>query len=327
MSYKTAPTRVMIVDDDPTAISLIEQHLAGSGYTIRTAVDGNDSLRLMRLWKPNIVILDWVMPGMDGPAVCREIRAAADGGYTHVIMLTMHESKQKLVEAFDAGVDDFLSKPVDAGELLARLHAAKRMIDLRLELSRRERKAARLGARMARMNEELRHLAMTDDLTGLINRREAHRRLSHSWALAERYGHPLSCALVDIDDFKLLNDTHGHVAGDGVLKIVATALQNQLRATDGVCRYGGDEFLLFFPQQNMSQAIATAERIRTAVGEARKPVADWPVTLSIGLARREEGMLTFHDLIDHADQALYHAKRTGKNQISMEKEKLVVLSV
>ena len=312
----------MVVDDDPTALALLEGHLIGSGHSVRAVGSGAEALRVLKEWRPNIAVLDWVMPEMDGLAVCREIRAAADGcGYTYIIMLTVHAGKERIVEAYEAGVDDFLNKPIDRDELLARFHAAKRTIRLHHELSRRERRAARLGARMTRLNDDLRHMAMTDDLTGLMNRREANRRLSHAWALAERYGHPLSCAMVDVDDFKRLNDTHGHVMGDAVLKIVATALQNLLRTTDGVCRYGGDEFLLFFPHQDVDQASATVDRVRKFVADARKPVANRPVTLSIGVAQREEGMLTFHDLIDRADQALYHAKRTGKNQIARRTDK------
>lgn len=318
MSLSKAPVRVMVVDDDTTTVELLERQLRDSGYVVRSAASGADALRLMAEWKPQIVVLDWIMPGMDGTEVCRQIRALAADQYTYVIMVTVLVEKHRIVEAFEAGVDDFLSKPLDRGELLARLHAATRTIRLHKELSRRERRARRLSARMERLNQELRMLAMTDELTGLVNRREANRRLGHTWALAERYEHPLSCAMLDIDDFKSFNDEKGHVAGDAVLKAVAEALHATLRATDGICRYGGDEFLLFFPHQTIEQGAALAERVRRDVGLIRLPDGGSPITLSVGVAARREGMLTYHDLIDTADRALYHAKRMGKNQIWAE---------
>jgi diguanylate cyclase (GGDEF)-like protein len=308
----------MVVDDDTTTVELLERQLRDSGYVVRSAAGGADALRLMAEWKPQIVVLDWIMPGMDGTEVCRQIRALAADQYTYVIMVTVLVEKHRIVEAFEAGVDDFLSKPLDRGELLARLHAATRTIRLHKELSRRERRARRLSARMERLNQELRMLAMTDELTGLVNRREANRRLGHTWALAERYEHPLSCAMLDIDDFKSFNDQKGHVVGDAVLKAVAEALHATLRATDGICRYGGDEFLLFFPHQTIEQGAALAERVRRDVGLIRLPQGHAPITLSVGVAARREGMLTYHDLIDTADRALYHAKRMGKNQIWAE---------
>lgn len=289
-----------------------------SGYVVRSAAGGADALRLMAEWKPQIVVLDWIMPGMEGTDVCRKIRALAADQYTYVIMVTVHVEKHRIVEAFDAGVDDFLSKPLDRGELLARLHAATRTIRLHKKLFRRERRARRLRVRMERLNQELKLLAITDDLTALPNRREANRRLAHTWALAERYGHPLSCAMLDIDDFKSFNDQKGHAAGDAVLKAVADALHGTLRATDGICRYGGDEFLLFFPHQTLDEGAILAERVRRDVDLIRLPQGQAPVTLSVGVASRREGMLTYHDLIDTADRALYHAKRLGKNQIWAE---------
>jgi diguanylate cyclase (GGDEF)-like protein len=314
--------KVLVVDDDPTTIALLERYLCDSGYVVRSGADGADALRIMEEWCPNILVLDWIMPGMDGPDVCRQIRkATVEGAYTYVMMLTVHVEKQRVVEAFEAGVDDFLSKPLDRGELLARLHAAVRRIELHRELCRRERRAQRLSGRMEKMNYELRQLAMTDELTGLMNRREANRRLSQAWALAERYHHSISCALIDIDDFKSLNDTHGHLAGDMVLRGVGARLKNILRTTDGVCRYGGDEFLMFFPHQTTQEAALAGERVRESIAEIRPPADRGPITLSIGIAQREEGMLTFHDLIDQADRALYHAKRLGKNQIFFEASK------
>jgi two-component system cell cycle response regulator len=312
------PIRVMVVDDDTTTVELLERQLRDSGYVVRSAAGGADALRLMVEWKPQIVVLDWIMPGMDGTDVCRQIRAIAGNQYTYVIMVTVHVEKHRVVEAFDAGVDDFLSKPLDRGELLARLHAATRTIRLHKEVSRREQLARRMGARIERLNQQVKMLVMTDELTGLLNRREANRRLAHTWALAERYGHPVSCAMLDIDDFKCFNNQNGHAAGDAVLRAVAEAMQGTLRATDGVCRYAGDEFLLFFPHQGLEESAVMAERVRRDVGLIRLPQVLAPITLSVGVASRREGMLTYHDLIDSADHALYHAKRMGKNQLWAE---------
>jgi len=318
------PMKVLVVDDDPTTVALLERYLLDSGYVVRSGADGADALRLIEEWRPNILVLDWIMPGMDGTDVCRQIRSATvEGTYTYIMMLTVHVEKQRIVEAFEAGVDDFLSKPLDRGELLARMHAAARRIELHEDLCDRERRAQRLGVRMEMMNHQLRQLAMTDDLTGLMNRRVANRRLNQAWSLAVRYHHSLSCALIDVDDFKALNDTHGHVTGDSVLMAVSSRLKNLLRTTDGVCRYGGDEFLLFFPHQTADEAAYAGERILKAIAEIRPPADHAQITLSIGIAQRGEGMLTFHDLIDQADRALYQAKRLGKNQIWCEAEPLL----
>lgn len=307
---------VMVVDDDPTTVALLERHLRDSGYIVFSAVDGREAMRLMHERRPDIVVLDWILPGIDGPAVCREIRAAGnDGHYTYVIMLTVHSDKPRIVEAFEAGVDDFLSKPFDRSELLARCHAAVRTIALHKELSRRERRATRLNARLSRLNDKLKQLAMTDDLTGLMNRREGVRRMTHAWAMSERYAHPLAVAMIDVDDFKPMNDALGHTAGDKLLKAVADALQGTVRTTDGVCRYGGDEFLVFFPHQNAETAAQAADRLRRAVGAIHRPTDGAAVTLSIGIAQREEGMLNFHELLDRADRALYHAKKLGKDLV------------
>jgi len=307
---------VMVVDDDPTTVALLERHLRDCGYVVFSAADGAEAVKLMRQRHPDIVVLDWILPGMDGPAVCREIRKATEPGrYTFVIMLTIHSDKPRIVEAFEAGVDDFLSKPFDRGELLARCHAAVRTIALQKELARRERRATRLNARLARLNDRLRQLAMTDDLTGLLNRREAVRRLTHAWALSERYRHPIACAMIDVDDFKRMNDKLGHASGDELLRAVAQTMQSTIRTTDAVCRYGGDEFLIFFPHQNAETAAKAADRLRRAVGGLRLPTDGSPVTLSIGIAERDERMTSFHDLLDRADRALYHAKKIGKDLV------------
>ena len=316
MRNKIKPMRVMVVDDDPTTVALLERHLGDSGYVVCSATDGNDALRAFREQQPDIVVLDWILPDIDGPMVCRGIRSGSDDRrYTYVIMLTIHSDKPRIVEAFEAGVDDFLSKPFDRAELIARCHAAVRTIALHKELARRERRATRLNARLSKLNDKLRQLAMTDDLTGLLNRREAFRRLTHAWALSERYGHPIACALIDIDDFKLMNDALGRSAGDALLKSVAAALQSTIRATDGICRYGGDEFLIFFPHQNAETAAQAADRLRRCVAPIRRPTDSKPVTLSVGIAQREDGMISFHDLLDRADRALYHAKKLGKDLV------------
>jgi len=319
---------VMVVDDDPTTVALLERHLSDSGYIVFSATDGAEAVRLMRERRPDIVVLDWILPQMDGPSVCRQIRSAqTDGHYTYVIMLTVHSDKPRIVEAFDAGVDDFLSKPFDRSELLARCHAAVRTIAMQKELWRRERRATRLNDRLKGVNDKLKQLAMTDHLTGLMNRREAFRRLTQAWALSERYGHPLAVAMLDIDDFKPVNDALGHAAGDALLKSVAAALQNGTRTTDGVCRYGGDEFLVFFPHQNAETAAQAADRLRKAVATVRRPTDGRPVTISTGIAQREDGMLNFHELLDRADRALYHAKKMGKDLVWVDGPKPRAIAV
>jgi len=308
--------QILVVDDDPINVALLERHLSTAGYPVLTAGNGVEALKIFAAQSPRILILDWIMPGLDGPAVCRMVRSIKISGIVHVIMLTVHSTKQRLVEAFDAGVDDFLSKPFDGDELLARIRAGERTLALQDELAKRVRHARRLNARLERANAKLDQLAHTDELTGLLNRRQAVIKLKEHWEMSERYDLPLSVLMMDLDDFKKLNDQYGHGVGDAVLRDVGGILGRAVRSTDSACRVGGEEFLILLPNQPAADAARAAERYRRLVSAQPVPLADpkLTVTLSIGVAERHCGMANYEALLSTADGALYAAKGLGKDR-------------
>ena len=181
-------------------------------------------MNLMERQNFQIVVIDWIMPVMDGPSLCRWIRGRTPQQLVHVVMLTIYSEKTKLVEAFDAGVDDFLTKPIHEGELLARMHAWTRIISLEEDLASQGKAAEVRGNELANLNARLAHLAAFDELTGLPNRREAMKHLEEKLSLSKRYGHPLACAAIDVDHFKWINDGLGHAAGDWLLRQLSQSL-------------------------------------------------------------------------------------------------------
>jgi putative two-component system response regulator len=319
----TAPGTILLVDDDPTVLAKLIDIVTATGESVIAAKDGNEAMQIIAARQPKMVISDWVMPGMDGAELCRQIRARADNGPVHFIMLTAHSDKERLLDAYNAGVDDFITKPFDPEELLARVRAGLRAIKLYEESVRKASDSKALNGELATMNSRLERLAITDELTGLFNRRHAMSRLEEQWAVAERHSGPLTIALIDIDRFKHINDTHGHDAGDVVLTRVAAILRDDVRGTDPVCRVGGEEFLIIFSGQTAKEAMVCAERCRVAVQIDPFPVrkASIPVTISIGIATRLPEMTQFSDLLKAADEALYSAKRAGRNTIYVAEQK------
>jgi two-component system cell cycle response regulator len=309
--------KVLIVDDDPSVLRLLEKHLAAGGYEILSAANGAEALQIVLSQGPATVITDWMMPEMDGLQLCRAIRSSEGIGFVYVIMLTASADKARLVEAFEAGVDDFLSKPVDREELLARLTAATRILDLEENLAKQNRALCKANADMAVLNQKLKRMATTDTLTGLANRRQAMIRLRQHWAVAERYNQPLACIVADIDHFKQVNDTYGHDVGDIVLREAAKTLDSCARVSDTVCRLGGEEFLILCPSATSEMAATGAERLRQAVEVNRIRCNDLEltVTMSMGVAERDEPTNSPDDLLKHADDALYAAKRAGRNRV------------
>ena len=324
---ETDPTRVLAVDDDPMALALLSKHLEDAGYRVVTARNGTEALRIMLEDGPPIVITDWMMPEMDGLDLCRAIRGHEAIPFAYVIIVSAHETTEDaIVEAFDAGVDDYLTKPLKKRELLARLRGGRRIFTLQQELQRRTTEVHRANAEMAianeklgEANEQLNRLATTDELTGLFNRREAMARLKDLWSAVERRGAPLSCILMDIDRFKIFNDTHGHGVGDIVLKETAAAMSATTRSHEWVCRIGGEEFLVVCPDSARDQAVVAAERLRKAVEAhtVRTDDLELGVTISAGVAERTPAMTRPDDLLRAADDALYDAKRRGRNRVCL----------
>lgn len=319
-------TRVLIVDDDPSTLTLLERHLRRAGYDVVKALNGVEAIGILAAEGPRVVITDWMMPEMDGLELCRAIRTHEGIPFAYVIIVTAQQTTEdRLVEAFDAGVDDYLCKPVMPRELVARLRAGVRIVKLQEELDHRNLELHRFNAKMQIANEKmeianqkLNLMATTDELTGLVNRREAMTHLSDCWAAGERHGDPLSCILIDIDHFKNFNDMYGHSVGDLVLKGTAETLRSTARRAELVARIGGEEFLVVCSRSTEEMAAVGAERLRQAVEAnlVRYGNLKLQVTISLGVAERTPEMCESDDLIRTVDRALYTAKNAGRNTVA-----------
>ena len=321
----TRSRRILIVDDDPASLALLSRHLRTAGYTVLTAENGAEAIRVLVNEGPNIVITDWTMPEMDGVELCRAVRSHEGITFAYVIIVTArHSAEDSLVEAFEAGADDYLCKPFNPRELLARLRAGERIVDLQQELDSRNRevhwyvaKMEITNTRLGEVNAELNRMATTDELTGLTNRREAINQLARHWASAERHDSSLACIAMDLDHFKNCNDEYGHAAGDTVLRETADVLRRTTRQDELVCRIGGEEFLTLCPQSTEEMAAVGAERLRRAVESNVIRHGDVAIrtTMSVGVAERTADMKTPDDLLRAADRALYAAKDAGRNTV------------
>ncbi len=325
--------KVLIVEDDPIQLRLMEHTLVGFGYTILTATNGKEALQVIGSEEPRVVITDWMMPEMNGLELCRALRMHEGIRFVYVIIVTAHGGPDKVVEAFEAGADDYLTKPLNKAELLARLRAAERIVSLESDLAGRTREIHRVNAEMAlahqklnKANEQLRTMAITDELTGLLNRRESMNRLSELWAAHQRYKQKFSCIMLDIDHFKLFNDNHGHAVGDHVLRETAKLLMDNVRKTDKVCRIGGEEFLILCPNVEIQGASVCAEHLRAVVEQHafKHEGIDMHVTISLGVAEPSEGIANPEILVKTADTALYDSKKQGRNRVTVAQASAVV---
>jgi two-component system cell cycle response regulator len=317
---------VLVVDDIPDNVKLLSYDLKDAGYEVLTAANGMEALDVIREVGPPIVLSDWMMPEMDGIELCRAIREQSFNTYTYIIMLTAHSDRCRLVEAFDAGADDFLAKPFDQPELLARIHAGVRIVQLESDLARERLQLHKTNAELAILNRKLRHWATTDDLTGLRNRREAIRYLEDCWSTARRHDRALACLVIDIDRFKSYNDRFGHAVGDVVLRETAEVLQRATRSAEHPFRTGGEEFVVICPLTGGVEALRAGERLRAAIAANTVLCGEreLQVTVSIGTAH----MTSRHDCADallrSADQALYAAKAAGRNRVVAAETPLLV---
>ena len=314
---KPKESKILVVEDDPLMLKKLTELLGAMGAEVLASSDGEQALKILAEHGPRVVVSDWEMPGIDGVELCRRIRGRDSAHPVHFVMLTAHSDTNRLLDAYEAGINDFISKPFNHEELLARVRAGLRAAKLHDELARKAAGSQALNAQLTIVNSRLERLTITDELTGLFNRRHAMSRLEEQWSLVDRYNRPLSVAMIDIDHFKKVNDLHGHDAGDAVLRRVSGFLRDQTRGTDAVCRVGGEEFLIIFPSQTSAEAMICVERCRAAVAAATLEVAGVSIrtTVSIGLASRVSGMTQFPDLLKAADQALYAAKNSGRNVV------------
>ncbi|HPF37180.1 MAG TPA: diguanylate cyclase [Phycisphaerae bacterium] len=319
--------KLLVVDDDPAQLKLLQRILSKGEYEVLTAKDGKEALRIVLTDEPRIVVTDLVMPEMSGQELCRALRQHEGVRFVYIIAASAKSRKDCIISAFDAGADDFVSKPIQADELLARVRAADRIVCAESALAKRTREVHRINAEMAmahqklnRANDQLRRMATTDELTGLLNRREGFARLGEFIDASQRYGYELSCIMLDIDHFKRFNDTHGHAAGDYVLRETARVLRGNTRATDRVCRVGGEEFLIICQGVNLDGARKCAEHLRQSVEstEFTYEGQKLSVTISLGGAAWRSGVTTPDELIRLADDALYISKRNGRNRVTVD---------
>lgn len=318
MDEPRRPTlEVLVVEDDDATRAMLERCVTRAGYLPVTTASGAEALEVLRDRDIRMVLTDWLMPGMDGLTLCRRLRASQQVDLVYVIMLTIQGERSHLVKAFEAGVDDFLVKPVDETELVARLRAAWRIVRLQADLITRQLDLQRVNGELAMANDRLLQLAVTDELTGIPNRRCAMQRLQEHWARSLRYEQPIACVLIDVDHLRQVNDKHGHDAGDHVLCEVARSLTRSVRAIDVLCRFSGQEFLLILPEHTLDEAIVVAERCRRNVeADLRIQAPEFaPITVSVGLAERTRGMLRQEELLRAAEVAKDQAKQAGHNRV------------
>jgi two-component system, cell cycle response regulator len=290
--------RILIADDEDGTRLKLETLLEKLGYEVVVARDGTEAWELLqRDDAPALALLDWLMPGLDGVEVCRRVRRSGRLTYVYIVMLTVKGQKQDLVAGMEAGADDYLSKPFDVEELRVRLHAGERILALQ---------------------EELRAQATHDDLTGVLNRGTVLEILQRELALVARKSVPVAIILADLDDFKQVNDKHGHAIGDTVLREAARRLATPMRPYDAIGRYGGEEFLIVLPGCGLNSALLVAERVRGSVGgrPITTPAGNVAMTVSLGVSAVEKAPPRLADeLIQAADEALYRAKRAGRNRV------------
>src|SRR5882757_627303 len=304
-----APPRlpVLVVDDSPFSRKLLEHALSGDSYSLLLAENANEALQLFKEHRPSIVITDWMLPDCSGPELCQRIRAESPDSYTYVILLTSMTEKEDIVKGLSSGADDYLTKPFDRGELLARIGVGKRIIDLHREIDAK--------------NKLLEEMAHTDSLTGLPNRRAIEEWAGRQLRGAARHGYSLWVVHADLDSFKIINDSHGHAAGDEVLRGFATILKENTRASDISGRMGGDEFLVVLTHVQQDQIHMIVERLRARFAAKKFSFGGEGISVTVSLGAcgfQGKQPPEFSYLVRQADQALYCAKRAGRNQVKIE---------
>lgn len=307
--------RVLVVDGDPEIRSLLVGMLRGAGHEVFEAENGRAAFEMALEIRPQMMVMDWVMSEMSGVELTKALRETQAGRTIYILILTAIEDDEALVEAFEYGVDDFMTKPLKPKVLAARLRAGQRVVKLQQEVERDREDIRRFAAELAVTNRKLHQVALTDFLTGFPNRRYAMARLQQDWAASVRSNRPLSCMVIDVDQFKQVNDTYGHDVGDTMLKQAALAIKSALRAEDVICRMGGDEFLVICPDTDLDAALVCAERVRQAMGKLSIDAGSASLTssVSIGVAQRVPSMADVSALIKRADEGVYMAKAGGRN--------------
>ncbi|MEP6884886.1 MAG: diguanylate cyclase [Gammaproteobacteria bacterium] len=297
---------ILLAEDDPVTRMLMTRFLKKAGYEVDAVANGSEALdRMMARYYP-MLVTDWEMPEMDGVALCKAVRNLQLDGYVYALLLTARDAKEHIIAGLEAGADDYLTKPVHEAELIARLNAGRRILNLEQSL-----RAA---------NQRNRILSITDALTGAYNRRYLMEQLPRELERCRRYAYPLSVLMCDVDHFKKINDVRGHAAGDEVLQQFAARAQKFIRGnSDWVARYGGEEFLIILPETPYNGALQVAEKIRGLILDMpfSTRTGDCAVTASFGVASTgptgPDISLKVDALIKAADECLYRSKQGGRN--------------
>ncbi len=296
---------ILIAEDDPVSRKLLEKVLIKAGNKVVSVENGQKALELFNDKFFPIVLTDWMMPEMDGLELCRAIRKNTYPGYVFIILLTAKDSKDDIIRGLGAGADDYLTKPFSHAELIARLNTGKRVLELERSLKD--------------ANEEIRILSITDPLTGTYNRGYMTERLPQEIKRARRYSRALSIILCDIDHFKKVNDTYGHLVGDRVLKDFAQCIRHSIRQdVDWTARYGGEEFLIVLPETDVNGASVMAERLKSELSQrvTETQGKKISITASFGVTGfgpdTPDEMISPEAMISKADKYLYQAKREGR---------------
>jgi diguanylate cyclase (GGDEF)-like protein len=298
---------ILLAEDDPVTRMLMTRFLKKAGYEVDAVANGSEALDKMTTRYYPILVTDWEMPEMDGIGLCKAVRNMQLDGYVYALLLTARDSKEHIIAGLEAGADDYLVKPVHEAELVARLNAGRRILNLEHSL------------RVA--NQRNRILSITDALTGAYNRRYLMEQLPRELERCRRYAFPLSVLMCDIDHFKQINDVRGHAAGDDVLQQFAARAQKSIRTnSDWVARYGGEEFLIVLPETAYTGAMHVAEKIRQLIAATPFPTrtGEAPVTVSVGVASTGPSgpdiMLKTEAMIRCADECLYRSKQEGRDR-------------
>ncbi len=309
---------VIVVDDDPVVRLVLAKAVGSMGHTAMPAEDGAEALRIVETQPVDVVVSDWMMPGMSGLELCQHIRARDAIEYIYFMLVTALDDSEHALAGIAAGVDDCLVKPVRPFDLRLRLMVAERVTDLHRRLAERQRG-------LERSNVDLAATARQDPLTGLGNRLKMSEDLEIFWSRRDRYHEPFGVALFDIDHFKSINDIAGHLAGDEALRQVAAVIRRELREADMAYRYGGEELLVVLPA-GVRRVAAAADRIRKAVQNSAIPHPGRPgpetvLTLSVGVAAAEGDI---ESTLLAADTALYKAKSEGRNRMAVAERRVTV---
>ncbi len=302
---------ILVVDDHEDNIEVLRARLEAWGYKTTTAMHGAEAIRCVNESPPDLILLDVMMPEISGIEVAKQIKGNPNLPFIPIIMQTALDSTENKVEGLEAGADDYITKPIDFAELKARLRSMLRIKRLQEALEERERE-------LLEMNERLRYMSQTDALTGLDNRRHLNERIEEMFAHAQRLKEPFAIVMCDLDKFKSVNDTYGHLAGDEVLKQFADILRDEAREIDRVGRYGGEEFMLLLPGATLEAASGFAERVRKRVEGHTFTIPGGSITrtASFGVSGWPHQRVTECDgLVRTADDALYVAKETGRNKV------------